>query len=130
MSDLKNKVVSAIQGNPVSPNRPTIGQWYIFDGTEFVPTVPAALTLGALTVSNIYGGLSGGSLNIQSNVSIITSGGSAFSVDSINGIGITVPGAEIIVTAPAGGSAATPPPNPAGYIQVMINGNPQFLPFY
>src|SRR5579864_8074391 len=35
MSDLKNKVVAAIQGNPVSPNRPTLNQFYKWDGTEF-----------------------------------------------------------------------------------------------
>jgi hypothetical protein len=137
MSDLRNDVVSAIQGNPVSPNTPISGQQLVWDGTKWSPTTittPDTITLSALTVTNIYANEVGSAypITLQGTTISMNAGGGdcAITVDETAGMSVAVPGGFITTATPATGSAGALPPTPAGYLQVMINGNPQYIAFY
>jgi len=145
MSDLKNKVVTAIQGNAVSPNRPTDGQWLIYDAStkEYAPggstlNGPIYINSGSLNASSIVSSsiTNNGAITISSSVAggetIISAGATgqySITVDSSSG-NLLVNGFPVTTTAPSAGAADPLPATPAGYLQIKINGTVQFIPYY
>lgn len=143
MSDIKNNVVAAIQGNAVSPNRPTVnGQWYIWNaGTFEFELTPISMSwplIGGLSTNVLYvSDMQAQStyINITAPQTIASQVGTGsttttISIDATTGVNLTIPLTQISLTSPSGGAASPPPANPSGYLQVMINGTPQYLPFY
>jgi hypothetical protein len=74
MSDLNNNVVAAIQGNAVSPNRPTDSQWLIYNNTtkEYEPSTTISQPV---TVNNSFSaqGTTVSSLTFNGTPSVISS---------------------------------------------------------
>ena len=193
MSDLRDQVVSAIQGNAVSPNDPQDKQLMQWNAStkRWEPTNNIVSTgingasvqadnMGNVTVTSTNGYVylvipvtstsisvsatdieiqvrdsnsSGATLNLQTTanfassnantnlIALTTSGGiptvSMQANNSTVNTSITLQPNSVALasvptqtTTPSAGAADPLPATPAGYLQVVINGNTQYIPYY